>query len=70
MGEGQMQAYYADIARTLKEDGYQGTISLESVYAPENGVREDRFRKSLPVFKQLLSCGKRCHEFGDRCQKR
>ncbi len=55
LGEGQMQAYYADVVQALKEDAYQGAISLESVYAPENGLREDGFRKSLPVFKQMLS---------------
>ncbi|MDE0483720.1 MAG: sugar phosphate isomerase/epimerase [Candidatus Poribacteria bacterium] len=55
MGQGQMQSYYTDIVNALKRDGYQGTISLESVYTPENGTREDGFRESLPVFMELLA---------------
>ena len=55
LGEGQMRAHYADIVRALRQDGYEGTISLESVYAPANGTREDGFRVSLPVFKDILS---------------
>ena len=54
MGQGQMMPYYADIMNALKRDGYQGTISLESVYTPENGTREDGFRESLPVFMGLM----------------
>ena len=49
------RAHYADIVRALRQDGYEGTISLESVYAPANGTREDGFRVSLPVFKDILS---------------
>lgn len=54
MGQGQMVPYYADIMNALKRDGYQGTISFESVYTPENGTREDGFRESLPVFMGLM----------------
>ena len=54
MGQGQMPPYYTDIVNALKSDGYQGTISLESVYTPENGTREDGFKESLPVFKELM----------------
>lgn len=54
MGDGQMKPYYNDILAALKKDGYQGTISFESVYTPENGTREDGFRESLPVFMDLM----------------
>ncbi|MCY4404654.1 MAG: sugar phosphate isomerase/epimerase [Candidatus Poribacteria bacterium] len=54
MGQGQMVPYYTDIMNALKRDGYQGTISFESVYTPENGTREDGFRESLPVFMGLM----------------
>ena len=54
MRQGQMDAYYNDIVDALKRDGYDGAISLESVYTPEGGTREDGFRESLPVFMELM----------------
>ena len=54
MRQGQMDPYYNDIVRALKRDGYDGVISLESVYTPVNGTREDGFRESLPVFMELM----------------
>ena len=54
MRQGQMDPYYNDIVDALKRDGYDGTISLESVYTPEGGTREDGFRASLPVFMELM----------------
>ena len=54
MRQGQMAPYYNDIVSALKRDGYEGTISLESVYKPEGGTREDGFRESLPVFMELM----------------
>lgn len=54
MRQGQMDPYYNDIVNALKRDGYDGAISLESVYTPVGGTREDGFRKSLPVFMKLM----------------
>ena len=54
MRQGQMDPYYNDIVDALKQDGYDGAISLESVYTPEGGTREDGFRESLPVFMELM----------------
>ena len=54
MRQGQMDPYYNDIVDALKRDGYDGAISLESVYTPEDGTREDGFRESLPVFMELM----------------
>ena len=54
MRQGQMAPYYNDIVSALKRDGYDGVISLESVYTPEGGTREDGFRESLPVFMELM----------------
>ncbi|MDE0322346.1 MAG: sugar phosphate isomerase/epimerase [Candidatus Poribacteria bacterium] len=54
MRQGQMDPYYNDIVDALKRDGYDGAISLESVYTPEGGTREDGFRESLPVFMKLM----------------
>ena len=54
MRQGQMDPYYTDIVNALKRDGYDGAISLESVYTPVGGTREDGFRESLPVFMELM----------------
>ena len=54
MRQGQMDPYYNDIVDALKRDGYDGAISLESVYTPVDGTREDGFRESLPVFMELV----------------
>ncbi len=54
MRQGQMDAYYNDIVNALKRDGYDGAVSLESVYTPNGGTREDGFRESLPVFMELM----------------
>lgn len=54
MRQGQMDPYYNDIVDALNRDGYDGAISLESVYTPEGGTREDGFRESLPVFMELM----------------
>ena len=54
MRQGQMDPYYDDIVTALKRDGYEGAISLESVYTPVGGTREDGFRESLPVFMELM----------------
>jgi len=50
-GEGQMAAYFGSIAKALDADGYEGVVSLESVYRPANGSFEDGFRASFPAFK-------------------
>ncbi len=54
LGEGDMAPYLEDIAGALKRDGYQGVVSMESVYRPENGTFEDGFRECLPEFKRLF----------------
>jgi len=54
LGEGDMAPYLEDIASALRNDGYQGVVSLESVYRPDNGTFEDGFRECLPVFRDLF----------------
>jgi sugar phosphate isomerase/epimerase len=54
LGEGDMAPYLEDIAGALKRDEYQGVVSLESVYRPENGTFEDGYRECLPVFQELF----------------
>jgi sugar phosphate isomerase/epimerase len=54
LGEGDMAPYLEDIAKALKKDNYQGVISLESVYRPDDGTFEDGYRECLPAFKRLF----------------
>ncbi len=54
LGEGDVAPYLEGIAKALKKDRYEGVISLESVYRPDNGTFEDGFRECLPVFKKLF----------------
>ena len=54
LGEGDVAPQLEDIAKALKKDGYQGVISLESVYKPDNGTFEDGFRECLPAFMKLF----------------
>lgn len=54
LGEGDMAPYLGDIASALKRDGYQGVVSLESVYRPDQGTFEDGYRECLPLFKKLF----------------
>ena len=54
VGDGQMAPYLEDIARSLKEDRYDGIISLESVYHPDDGTFEDGFQASIGRFKAIF----------------
>ena len=54
LGEGDVAPYLEGIANALLRDNYQGSISLESVYRPDNGTFEDGFWECLPKFKRLF----------------
>jgi sugar phosphate isomerase/epimerase len=54
VGDGAMAAYFEDIARSLKEDQYDGVVSIESVYHPGNDSYEDGFASSIDRFKQIF----------------
>ncbi|MDA2928632.1 sugar phosphate isomerase/epimerase [Acidobacteria bacterium AH-259-O06] len=54
LGAGDMAPYLEPLAADLKKDGYQGVISLESVYRPDGGDFEDGFRASVGEFKRLF----------------
>lgn len=54
LGDGDMAPYLEDIAGALKRDNYQGIVSLESVYRPDNGTFEDGFRECWPRLKKLF----------------
>jgi sugar phosphate isomerase/epimerase len=54
LGAGNMAPYLEDIAGALRQDNYQGIVSYESVYRPDNGTFEDGFRESLPAFKRIF----------------
>jgi sugar phosphate isomerase/epimerase len=52
MGEGQLADQFAPIAQALRADGYDGVISLESVYHPGNGDFEQGFRRCIGTFQR------------------
>ena len=54
LGNGDMAPYLEPLAVSLKQDGYDGVISLESVYRPDGGDFEDGFKASVERFKQLF----------------
>ena len=54
LGTGQMALYLDDMATALRNDGYAGTISLESVYRPLGGSFEDGFRASVGALKAMF----------------
>ena len=54
MGEGQLGPLFAPLAEALRSDGYDGVISLESVYHPGNGDFEAGFRECVDTFKRIF----------------
>ena len=54
LGEGQMAPHLEPLAQSLSRDGYQGCISLESLYRPAGGGPEEGFAASLPRLKALF----------------
>jgi len=54
MGTGEMAPYLDGIAEGLKEENYDGVVSLESVYHPDGGTYEDGFRASVGRFKEIF----------------
>ena len=54
LGEGDMAPYLQPLADDLKRDGYNGVISLESVYRPDDGDFEAGFRASVGRFRELF----------------
>jgi len=58
LNTGHMVPYLQDLADALCRDGYDGAVSLESVYRPEGGSFEDGFRASVGALKQLFGPAK------------
>lgn len=54
MGKGQLAPMFAPIADALREDGYGGVISFESVYHPGNGDFEAGFRQCIGLFGEIF----------------
>ena len=55
LGAGQMAPHLQKIADRLNEIGYDGAMSLESVFRPSEGDFEDGFRESVSIVKTLYS---------------
>ena len=54
LGEGQLADHFQPIADALRDDAYDGTISLESVFHPGNGDFEAGFRLCIDRFKAIF----------------
>ena len=54
LGSGNMETFLPQISAALAADGYDGAISLESVYRPHDGTFEDGFRASVGRFRELF----------------
>lgn len=54
LGAGDMAPYLEPLAADLEKDGYDGFVSLESVYRPDGGDFEDGFKASVGEFKRLF----------------
>ena len=55
LGEGQMAPHLSKISDRLTEIGYEGSMSLESVYRPDGGDFEDGFNASISKYKTFFS---------------
>jgi sugar phosphate isomerase/epimerase len=54
MGEGQLADLFAPMAAAMRDDGYAGVVSFESVYHPGNGDFEAGFRRCIRRFIELF----------------
>lgn len=54
MLKGQLADQFRPMAAALREDGYKGSISFESVYHPGNGDYEAGFRQNIEIFKEIF----------------
>lgn len=54
VGEGTMALYMQEICSVLKQDNYQGVISLENFYIPDGGTLEQGYRQSVTAFKAIF----------------
>ena len=54
LGQGQMSTQLAPLAAALVRDGYDGVVSLESLYRPPGGGAIEGFHASLPTLKALF----------------
>lgn len=54
MGQGQLAPLFQPMADAMRQDGYEGVISFESVHHPGNGDFEAGFRQSIGMFKDIF----------------
>lgn len=54
MGKGQLAGQFEPMAKALREDGYDGVISFESVFHPGDGDFEAGFRQNIEAFRTFF----------------
>ncbi len=55
LAQGDMGPFLSDMAAALKNDGYDGAISLESIYKPAGGSFADGFQQSAGTMRSLFA---------------
>lgn len=54
VGEGTMASYMTAIAEALKQDHYEGIVSLENFFIPDGGTLEDGYTQAVAGFKRIF----------------
>ncbi len=54
MGDGQLGPLFQPVADALRQDGYDGVVSFESVYHNGDGDFENGFRQCISLFKSTF----------------
>jgi sugar phosphate isomerase/epimerase len=57
LGKGAMRPYLPLLAHALRAEGYNGFVSLESIYRTESGDPEESFRASVDALKRTFGDG-------------
>jgi sugar phosphate isomerase/epimerase len=55
VGRGELAPYLEELAGALRKDRYEGVVSLENCYIPDNGTLEDGYNMSLKTFKEIFA---------------
>ena len=54
IGQGELAPYLPALAEAMKEDGYEGCVSLENIYKPDGGTFLDGYYQDIVTLKELF----------------
>ena len=55
IGRGDLAPYLTRIAKALRDDGYDGFVSLENIYRPEGKDYVDGYRIDIETLKEIFA---------------